>query len=133
MHRQSCLTPIMTNFVVCFMRKLLSISKYQRCLFIIGEPYRRALAKRANATVSSFGNTVVLAHAFVKLFSKTKCPVYIKASYGILISTVILQGTKKHAILSRLGVFIKRNAWDVSSIRHATCIRIPKERHQLLR
>ena len=66
------------------------------------------------------------------LFSKTKYPV-IKASYGMLISTVILQSTKKHAILSRLGVFIKRNAWDVSSIRHVTCIRIPKERHQLLR
>ena len=43
---------------------------------------------------------IELASAFENLFSKIKYPV-IKASYGILISSVSLQGTKKHAILSR--------------------------------
>ena len=33
------------------------------------------LAQRANETVSVFGHIVVLAHAFNKLFSKTKYPV----------------------------------------------------------
>ena len=74
----------------------------------------------------------MLTHAFAKLFSKMKYPVII-ASYGISISTISIKGTKKHAILSRKGVFIKRNAWAFSSIRHVTCIRIPKEIPQLLR
>ena len=58
------------------------------------------LAQRANATVSDFGNIVVRANAFAKLFSKTNYPV-IKASYGISFSTVSIMGTKKHAVLSR--------------------------------
>ena len=71
--------------------------------------------------MSVFGNIVVLAHAFDQLFSKRNCPTC-KASYGISVSTVGAQHSTKQAIVSRFdrGVCIKRNAWDCSSIRHAT-------------
>ena len=85
------------------------------------------LARRTDSTVSILGNIVVLPHAFDTLFSKPKYPVS-KTPYRMLILTVSLQVTKKHAIILRKGACIlKRNALDVSGIRHVTCIRIPEE------
>ena len=60
-------------------------------------------SQRANATMSVSGNIVVIVIWRMYLpncFKKTKYPV-IKASDGILISTVSLMDTKKYAILSR--------------------------------